>query len=481
MGKIRTRYAPSPTGYFHVGGARTALFNYLYAKHNNGDFIVRIEDTDIERNVENGIDSQLDNLNWLGIKIDESIRKPGDYGPYIQSEKLERYKTLAHQLVNKGKAYYCFCSKEELERNRAQSLSSGSTPKYNRHCLYLSQEEITQKLKDNIPHVIRLKMKDNIEIEWDDLIRGKITIPTSSLTDPTILKSNGIAMYNFAVVIDDHDMNISHVIRGEEHISNTPYQIAIKRALGFDLKEIKYGHLSVIVNEQGKKLSKRDKTLKQFIQDYQDMGFYPHAVTNFLALLGWAPPKKEIMSMQEMINDFELLTVSKAPTFFDFKKMMWVSNEYFKKMDEYEYLKFVDKYININFGELISRKRDILLLFKNQISYASQLNELVTETLLSFSLFKLNEETMNLVNSERWLQTISSFKKFISESNNEISFDQAKEIISKVKQETFNNGKDLFMPIRISITSIEHGPELNKIISILGKQEILKRLKNERN
>lgn len=480
MKKIRTRYAPSPTGFFHVGGARTALYNYLYAKHNNGDFIVRIEDTDIERNVEGGVDSQLDNLDWLTIKYDESVRNPGMYGPYMQSQKLQRYQELAERLVREGKAYYCFCSKQELEENRQLSVSSGSTPKYNRHCLYLSSQEIEQKLKDNVPHVIRLKMTDGIDIEWDDLIRGRISIPTSALTDPTILKSNGIAMYNFGVVVDDYDMDITHVIRGEEHISNTPYQIAIKKALGFDNKEISYGHLSVIVNEDGKKLSKRDKSLKQFIQDYQDMGFYPHAVTNFLALLGWAPPKKEIMTMDEMIGDFNLTNVSKAPTFFDFKKMMWVSNEYFKKIGEQEYLMFVNKYLNIELGKLISKKNDLLLLFKSQIGYATQLNDLINETFIDFDLTKLLQATKELLESEKWSQTINCFKNLIETCDDEIGFDQAKEIIANVKKITGNNGKDLFMPIRICITSIEHGPELNKIISILGKQEILKRLKYER-
>jgi len=473
--KIRTRYAPSPTGFFHVGGARTALFNYLYARHMGGDFILRIEDTDIERNVEGGIESQIDNLNWMGIVIDESVKNPGPYGPYQQTHKLERYKELAYKLLEEGKAYRCFCTKEELDASRANAEATGQTPKYNRHCLYLTKEEIQAKLDAKIPFTIRLKIEDNVNIEWDDMIRGKISIPTSALTDPVLLKSNGIPMYNFAVVVDDYDMKITHVLRGEEHISNTPYQIAIKNALGFDKQPIEYGHLSVIVNQSGKKLSKRDKTLKQFIQDYQDMGFIPEAIDNFLALLGWAPSNnKEIMSLDEMIKDFQIERVSKAPTFFDFKKMMWVGNKYFIAMDEAKYLQFVAKYIKVDFKEFESKKNDIILLFKKQVSHATELNDLINN--LFFTEHTLTEEQKKMLFSESWQRTLHSLRAVLGKYSEEISFDEAKDIINKVKEESGNKGQDLFMPIRLAITGVEHGPELNKIISIFGKERIQKAL-----
>jgi len=473
--KIRTRYAPSPTGFFHVGGARTALFNYLYARHMGGDFILRIEDTDIERNVEGGIDSQINNLNWMGIKIDESVRNPGPFGPYQQTHKLARYQELANKLLAEGKAYRCFCTKEELDASRAAAGASGQTPKYNRHCLYLTKEEIQAKLDAKVPFTIRLKIQDNVNIEWDDMIRGKISIPTSALTDPVILKSNGIPMYNFAVVVDDYDMQITHVLRGEEHISNTPYQIAIKEALGFDKQPIEYGHLSVIVNQSGKKLSKRDKTLKQFIQDYQDMGFLPEAIDNFLALLGWAPSSnKEIMSMDEMIKDFQIERVSKAPTFFDFKKMLWVGNKYFIALDDQKYLDFVSKFVNVDFKEFVNKKNDIILLFKKQISYAQEVNDLINN--LFFTANIPTEEQKKMLFGEVWQRTLHSLRAVISKYNEQISFDEAKEIINKVKEESGNKGQDLFMPIRLAITGLEHGPELNKIISILGKERIQKKL-----
>ncbi|MBQ0045331.1 MAG: glutamate--tRNA ligase [Mycoplasma sp.] len=473
--RVRARYAPSPTGFFHVGGARTALFNYLYAKHMGGDFILRIEDTDTERNVEGGIESQINNLEWMGIKIDESVKNPGKFGPYQQTQKLKRYQELAFKLLEEGKAYRCFCTKEELDKNRNAAMSGGQTPKYNRHCLYLTKEEIQAKLDAKTPFTIRLKIEDNTEYSWDDMIRGKVSVPTSALTDPVILKSNGIPMYNFGVVVDDHDMQITHVLRGEEHISNTPYQIAIKNALGWKDDPIQYGHLSVIVNESGKKLSKRDKSLKQFIQDYQDMGFLPEAIDNFLALLGWAPTNnKEIMSMDEMISNFDIKKVSKAPTFFDFKKMLWVGNKYFVAIDENKYLNFVNKFVKVDFANFANRKNDIILMFKKQIAYAQELNDLITNTFFK-PMDSSKEFRMKLAN-DVWQKTLHAFSEQIGKSKDEISFDEAKQIIDLTKTLSGNKGQDLFMPIRLAITGSEHGPELNKIISILGKQLIKERL-----
>ncbi|MDE6289346.1 MAG: glutamate--tRNA ligase, partial [Ureaplasma sp.] len=368
--KIRSRYAPSPTGYFHIGGARTAIFNYLFAKHNKGDFIVRIEDTDVERNVPGGIESQLNNLNWLGITPDESIMNPGEYGPYIQSEKLSRYEELAEQLVKEGKAYYCFCSKEKLDAQRDEALKNHKTPRYQRNCINLTEEEIKQNIENNIHYIIRLKINDNKMYSWYDTIRGKISVIGSSLTDPAILKSNRIAMYNFAVVVDDYDMKITHVLRGEEHISNTPYQLAIAEALRKDMS-IKYGHLSVIVDETGKKLSKRNEALKQFIEDYQKIGCMPEALFNFLTLLGWSSvTNKEVLSSKEIIEEFNLDAISKAPAYFDEKKLSWISNEYFKKSSNEEYLNFVSKFVDSKFKADfdVNTLNEILLVFKNQIT-----------------------------------------------------------------------------------------------------------------
>ncbi len=475
---VRTRYAPSPTGLFHIGGARTALFNYLFAKKNNGDFVVRIEDTDIERNVEGGAESQLNNLKWLKIFPDESLLNPGNYGPYKQTEKLSRYKDLAIRLLEEKKAYRCFCSTEKLEIDRKEALQKGITPKYNRTCLKLTEEQIKENLKNNLPYSIRLKINDKDEFKWDDIVRGQIVVPAYALTDPVILKSNGYPMYNFAVVIDDYDMKITHIIRGEEHISNTPYQIAIKNSLGFK-NEISFGHLSLIIDETGKKLSKRNIELKQFIEDYKNMGFTPEAICNFMYLLGMsANENHEIFDMVTAIKNFDINKVSKSSTTFDFKKMEWISSEHFKLMNDTMFLAFVTPFIEINLNYLEDRKKECILLFKNQISYAKQINHLLNETFLEkVNLKKLiSENEMLNVKDKDLLEFINLFNNKILESN-EFNEECIKTIISILKEETGRNGKNLFMPLRLFATHRSHGPELAKTISLFGKNIVLENIK----
>lgn len=476
--KIRTRYAPSPTGYFHIGGARTALFNYLYAKHMNGDFIVRIEDTDVERNVEGGIESQLENLKWMGIIPDESVMNPGKYGPYVQSQKLEHYKNLAFELVKNKKAYYCFCSAEQLETDRQLALSNHQTPKYNRRCYALTDDDVTKKIKQGIPFVIRLKMEDNVNIEWDDLIRGHMSVPTSALTDPVILKSNGYPMYNFAVVVDDYDMKITHVLRGEEHISNTPYQIAIKKALGYDKQDIKYGHLSIITDETGKKLSKRNKELKQFIEDYRTMGVPYEALNNFLALLGWSSKSNhEVLNSAELIAEFDLDRVSKAPAFFDFKKLLWMSNQYIKVMSDEAYIQFVSQYLKTNLNTICAPEYHNLLLcmFKPQLQYGQQIDELILDIFGNIKSQILSPELKAFIELESSKKVLNNFKKQL-EQIDVINLDNAIEIVNKIKVEENVKGKELFLPIRIACIFKEHGPEINKTMTIIGKQRILENI-----
>ncbi|KFB07520.1 glutamate--tRNA ligase [Malacoplasma iowae] len=468
---VRTRYAPSPTGLFHIGGARTALFNYLFAKKNNGDFIVRIEDTDIDRNVEGGAESQLNNLKWLRIFPDESLLNPGNYGPYIQTEKLKRYQELANKLLKEKKAYRCFCTPEKLEEDRKKALDKKQTPKYNKTCLKLTEEEIQTNLKNNVPYSIRLNIDANDLFVWNDIVRGEISVPASALTDPVILKSNNIPMYNFAVVVDDYDMKISHVIRGEEHISNTPYQLAIKRALGFE-SEIQYGHLSVIVDDTGKKLSKRNIELKQFIEDYKNMGFLPESIVNFMYLLGMAAPDgKEIFDMQTSIKNFDINKVSKSSTMFDFKKMEWISSEHFKLLSDSAFVAFVSPFIEIEWKEIEKHKTEVILLFKNQITYAKQLNDLIYENFLQEK--DINPIIKSPIFKEEGIKEfIEIYKNKIKESI-EWSVDSINEIIKQIKEETNRSGKNLFMPIRLLSTHSEHGPELAKVLFILGKDKVL--------
>lgn len=469
--KIRTRYAPSPTGFFHIGGARTALYNYLYSKHFNGDFIVRIEDTDHERNVENGIESQLDNLIWLGIIPDESPLKPGEYGPYKQTEKLLRYQKLADKLVEQNSAYYCFCSKQLLDQDRVDAERLHKTPKYNRRCLDLTRQQINENLKNRIPYTIRLKVDPQASYTWEDTIRGLISIPGEALTDPVILKSNKVAMYNFAVVVDDYDMSITHVLRGEEHISNTPYQIAIKQALKFDDKPIQYGHLSVIINDDGKKLSKRDTSLKQFIGEYKEMGYLPQAIVNFLALLGWAPiDNKEVLTMQELIQRFEINSVHKSPATFDIVKMNWVSNQHFKLLTDEQYIEFVKPFVKSQNLVYKEHGDELLILFKPQLSFASEIDELIEDL---FGDSPIDASTLTDIkdccNNYCIIEPILS-KLLITKMD---TIDAYKTLINEVKNISGLKGKDLFMTIRVLCTNKMHGPELPKTLFLLGKEKII--------
>ncbi|WP_033159968.1 glutamate--tRNA ligase [Mycoplasmoides alvi] len=475
MSKVRTRYAPSPTGKFHIGGARTALFNYLYAKHNSGEFIVRIEDTDVERNVEGGIESQFSCLKWLNIFADESIESPTKHGPYIQSMKFDVYKKYAYELLNKKLAYRCFCTADELTKAREMATLSRETPKYSRKCYKLSESEIQSKLNQNIPYAIRLHINQENEYRWIDLIRGEMVVPASSMTDPVILKSNQIATYNFAVVIDDHDMNITHILRGEEHISNTPYQIAIKEALGFD-DAFNYGHLSIIIDESGKKLSKRNLDIEQFIEGFMHKGYLSNALVNFIALLGWSDPdNNEILSMNDLIKKFSIDRISLAPAFFDIKKLNWISNEYFKKMDNEIYSKFILPFIKIDNPLLFNKEDKLALFFKKNLHFASEINELIKMNFLSdFSWQGLNENAKNLIiNSEKnkslFITLLDKFSNILEW--NEINIKQA---IKETGIEQNISGKDLFMPIRLLMTGNEHGPELAIIISIYDKSNVLK-------
>lgn len=331
MKKVRVRYAPSPTGFLHIGNARTAMFNYLFAKHYQGDFVLRIEDTDIERNVDGGEQSQLEYLSWLGIEPDESAQKPGDCGPYRQMERLDIYKRIVDEMLEKGLAYKCFCTPEELAEVKEAQEAAGLAPMYNRHCANLSNEEIAAKETAGLPYVIRVKVPEGKTYTFDDMIRGTISFESKDIGDWVIVKSNGIPTYNFAVVIDDHMMNISHVFRGEEHISNTPKQLMIYDMLGWEAPT--FAHMTLIVNENHKKLSKRDHSIMQYISQYKENGYLPEAMFNFMALLGWSPEgEEEIFSKEQLIEMFDEHRLSKSPSVFDVEKLKWVNATYIRNM-----------------------------------------------------------------------------------------------------------------------------------------------------
>ncbi|VEU70282.1 glutamate--tRNA ligase [Mycoplasmopsis glycophila] len=469
MKKIRTRYAPSPTGYLHIGGARTALFCYLFAKHFGGDFIFRLEDTDVKRNVEGGEASQLDNLAWLGIIPDESPFKPNPAcGQYRQSEKLERYQEVAKELLNKGFAYKAYDTTEELDDQKAESDAKGIPSfRYDRNWLKISEEE--KERRDKLgQYSIRLAMPDNVEYAWDDIVRGEIKFNSSDLGDWVIYKSDGFPTYNFAVVVDDHDMSISHVLRGEEHIGNTPKQLAIYQFLNWEAP--RFGHLTIITNMEGKKLSKRDLTLKQFIEDYKNEGYMPEGIFNFLALLGWtSADAQEILSKEELIAKFDPERLSKSPSKFDISKMNWFSKHYLKEKDDEQLIQMMNL-------EQLGLDFEWLKLF---VSTYKQSCVTLTElkNYLNDYLNVKNELDVEL--SENDQKVITEFANILKNKLNEKPF--SIEMIQEAINETSSNlgvkGKNLFMPIRLATTFNAHGPELAKAIFLFGEKVVLERLK----
>ncbi len=476
MSKIRVRYAPSPTGYLHIGGARSALFNYLFAKQNGGDFILRIEDTDIERNIKGADVSQIKDLEWLGIVADESPYKPKKkYGPYRQTEKLDLYKEYAYKLVEKGYAYECFCDEATLEEMKTEQLSRGiKSFQYDRRCLDLTEKEKEALKKKGVKPSIRLKVEDDVDFVFDDLVRGNVKFNSNDIGDFVILKSNGIPTYNFAVVIDDHFMDITHVLRGEEHLSNTPKQLQIYKYFGWEPP--KFGHMSIIVNERGKKLSKRDNDIVQFIDQYRTLGYLPQAIANFLFLLGFSPiDNNEIFTLEEEIKCFDINRLSAAPSMFDKNKLTWINSHYIKNLSDKEYLKFVKPYLlkSKKISEFCKEKQEkIALIFKSEIATGQDLTIRLNEVVDNSET--LNKEQLALINNEKSKLVFCELSKKLKDT--EFDVENIKNVIKEVQKTTNVKGKDFFMPIRLKLSHKEHGVELYNLIYILGLKEVLRRL-----
>lgn len=312
---IVTRFAPSPTGYLHVGGARTALYSYLYARKTGGKFILRIEDTDLERSTPEAVQAIMDGMNWLNLEWDE--------GPYYQTQRFDRYKVVIEAMLKAGTAYRCYCSRERLDTMREQQMANKEKPRYDGTCRHLADYPVDK------PHTIRFKNPEDGVVAWNDMVRGTIEIANKELDDLIIARTDGTPTYNFTVMVDDTDMGVTHVVRGEDHISNTPRQINMIKALGLPLPE--YGHVPMILGDDGAKLSKRHGAAS--VTDYRDMGFLPEALINYLVRLGWSHGDQEIFSREEMIEFFDPHDVNKAPSAFNTKKLLWVNQQYLKSLD----------------------------------------------------------------------------------------------------------------------------------------------------
>jgi len=477
--EIRTRYAPSPTGHLHIGGARTALFNYLFAKHHGGKFIVRIEDTDQLRNKENADEEQMKNLKWLGVEWEEGPDIGGPYGPYRQMERLDIYRKYIDQLLAEGKAYYCWATKEELDMEREEQLARGETPRISEKHRHVTEEQRARYEAEGRTPSIHFKVPDNREYVVDDMIRGRVTFNSSEMGDFVICRPDGIPTYNFAVVIDDYLMKISHVIRGEEHLSNTPRQLMIYEAFGWEPP--KFAHLALILNQDGKKMSKRDESIIQFIEQYRELGFLPDAIVNFLVLLGWSPGgEEEIFNKDDLIRLFDVDRVSKSPAVFDSAKMNWMNNYYLKRqpldtitemcIPHLQKAGFIEEELS---EEKRAWVRNIVALYQEQMSYCAQIVPLAA--LFFLEEVEYDEEARAILKEPQLPEVLASFVKHLS-AQSEYNVDIIKAVLKEVQKETGHKGKALFMPIRVAATGQAHGRDLAETLNLLGKDKVLRRL-----
>ena len=479
--QVRVRYAPSPTGHLHIGNARTALFNYLFAKNLGGKFIVRIEDTDKKRNIAGGEESQLKYLKWLGMDWDESIDVGGEYGPYRQSERNDVYRNYYELLLEKGLAYKCYCTEEDLEKEREEQMARGETPQYSGKHANLTADEEKALEEQGLMYSIRFRVPANKEFIFNDLVKGNISFESEGMGDFVIVKKDGTPTYNFAVAVDDHEMKISHVLRGEDHISNTPKQIMIYEAFGWDVPV--FGHMTLIVNENRKKLSKRDESIIQFIEQYDELGYLPEALFNFIALLGWSPGgEEEVFRKEKLIEIFDAARLSKSPAVFDTQKLAWMNNQYIKELELADLIELVlphlikDGKVSEDMSEEeTERTHQLIALYQEQLNFGA---EIVSLTELFFKEeITYNSEATAILEGE---QVPEVLKAFVNELENleDFSADSVKAAIKAVQKATGQKGKNLFMPIRVAITGQVHGPDLPKSIAILGKTKVVARLLN---
>ena len=474
MKKVRTRFAPSPTGYMHIGNLRTALFEYLIAKHEGGDFILRIEDTDQGRLVEGATDIIYDTLRTVGLKHDEGPDVGGDPGPYVQSERLPMYKAYAEQLVELGGAHYCFCSEEEIERQRKEADSLGISFKYDDPCKHISLEEAKARVAAGEPYVIRQTINNVGETYFDDEVYGRIEFDTDVLDESVLIKSDGFPTYNFANIIDDHQMEITHVVRGNEYLSSTPKYNLIYEAYGWDIPT--YVHVPPVMKDEHHKLSKRNGDAS--FQDLVAKGYLPEAILNYIALLGWSPEtEQEIYTLDELIKVFNISRISKSPAIFDIDKLTWMNGVYLRNMDLDQYYDLVKPYLEEaihsevdlrSVAKILQPRVDTLAQIKESVDFIDELPEYdcamyihkKMKTTLEISLRSLNAAREALAALDDW-------------SEEETIHDL---LLSLPKQLEMKNGQVLW-PVRTAITGKQFTPGgAIEIAHILGKEETLKRI-----
>lgn len=504
MEKPRVRFAPSPTGYLHIGGLRTALYDYLFARKHDGDFILKIEDTDQKRYVEGAVESLIRSIEWCGLNWDEgvfqtdelrkdktkavasknypNIVEAGEYGPYIQSEKLEIYKKYAEQLVKDGYAYYCFCEPERLEETRKTQQAEGKAPMYDQYCLRnISEEEINRKLMEKCPHTIRLKVPKGEIIEIEDIVRGKVSFNTDTVDDQVLLKSDGFPTYHLANVIDDHDMKITHVIRGEEWLPSVPKHILLYKYLGW--KPPHFAHVPLLLNPDKSKLSKRQGDVA--VEDYIYKGYLKEAIINFVVFLGWNPGEgstQEIFSIEELADKFDLARVHKGGAVFDIKKFDWINSQWIKTIDFDDlFSRAKEFYLEKDFvksADETKRSDDylkkVLMIERDRLSKLSEVGE--SNQFFFSDKIDYDKELLHWKSSTDE-ETRQSLEKSMEIINNIPESQWDLERIEKPLMEAAGDKRgDLLWPLRAALTGEKKSPSPFEVVWVLGKEKSIKRI-----
>lgn len=437
---VRVRFAPSPTGHLHVGGARTAIFNWLFARHHKGTFIIRVEDTDQARSTRQWEDMVLDDLRWLGTLWDEGPDIGGPHAPYRQSERTEIYHRFAAELMKRDVAYRCYCTEEELEQKRKAAEAAGRPPHYDLKCWY-------KRRNDDGPHAVRFHVPEDGHVTINDLIRGQVTWKKESLGDFIVVRSDGLPTYNFSVVIDDHEMEISHVIRAEEHLTNTHRQVLIYRAMGWQVPE--FAHVSLILGPDRSKLSKRHGATS--VSQYAEEGFLPEAMFNYLTLLGWSSPDgKELFTPEDAVGKFALERVNAAPAVFDHQKLEWLNGQYIHAMSAAELRPLVARFFD---APWLEEGIDVVKTSAHRLTQFADALRFVRE----FTCAEVDRDFREKLRDELRTGGIPT---------DEASY---KAMVERLKTATGLKGKALFMPLRLAITGSDHGPELVRVIPLLKR------------
>jgi nondiscriminating glutamyl-tRNA synthetase len=483
---IRCRFAPSPTGPIHIGNIRTALFNYLFSRSlaDRSRMVLRIEDTDLQRSSIDYEQLIYNELKWMGIDWDEGPDKGGNYGPYRQTERLDIYKEYIDRLIKEGKAYYCYCTPEELEQDKKKSVETCGSPRYSGRCRSLSAEQIEAYKREGRVATVRFKVADNLPIIFDDVVKGRIEINSDTLGgDLVIQKSDGMPTYNFAVVIDDHLMEITHVIRGEDHLSNTPKQILIYDAFGWQ-KPV-FAHAPLILGPDRTKLSKRHGNT--YIGQYREDGYLPEAMFNYLSLLSWAPEgDKELLTKEEIITQFKLDRVTKANPVFDIDKLNWINAHYIRQSS---IDRITDLAIPFLIGEGLitehdaaSRKEWISLMVSALQESLIKVSDIADKARMFFGnqIAPEDEEAARVLKQQHVRGMLELFKSKVAQAES-VNEEFCSTVLKSIQKETGIKGKGLFMTVRVAITGKCHGPDLVKTMRILGREKIIARVEHTLN